>query len=94
MFGIFLGLFARFSFWLPVLTRRGDGLIGARFILCPDRQSLVRGQRVCLLEQGFFPAASGSVTRDRPTFAHADGLAGGAAGAILLPGVASSMQDS
>ncbi len=38
--GIFVGLFGRFSLGLPMLTRIGDGLIGARFILGPDGQSL------------------------------------------------------
>ena len=38
--GIFVGLLGRFSLWLPMLTRIGDGLIGTRFILCPDGQSL------------------------------------------------------
>src|SRR5205085_2095393 len=31
--GIFMGLLARFSFWLPMLTRVRDGLIRARFML-------------------------------------------------------------
>ena len=41
--GIFMGLLARFSFWLPMLTRVRDGLIRARFILGPDGQSLLLG---------------------------------------------------
>ena len=43
IFGIFVGLLARVSFRLPMPTRIGDGLIGARFILCPNRQSLLLG---------------------------------------------------
>ena len=43
IFGIFVRLLARFSFRLPMLTRIGDGLIRARFILCPDGQSLLLG---------------------------------------------------
>src|SRR5215469_7432010 len=63
---IFMGLLARLSFRLPMLARIGDGRIRARFILCPDGQSLLLGQRVRLLDQVFFPAASGSVTSTGP----------------------------
>ena len=68
IFGIFMGLLARVPFWLPMLTRIRDGLIRARFILCPDRRSLLLGQRVRLLDQVFFSAASGSVTSTGPLF--------------------------
>jgi hypothetical protein len=68
IFGIFVGLLDRVSFRLPMLTRIRDGLIRARFILCPDRQSLLLGQRVRLLDQVFFPAASGSITSTGPLF--------------------------
>jgi hypothetical protein len=64
--GIFVGLLARFSFWLPMLTGIGDGLIGARFILGPNGQPFLFGERTCPLDQVFFPVASGSVTSTGP----------------------------
>ena len=49
------GCLAGSPVFLPMLTRIGDGLIGARFILCPNGQSLWLGQGVCPLDQVFFP---------------------------------------
>lgn len=68
IFGIVMGLLDRVSFRLPMLPRIGDGLIGARLILRPDRQPLLLGQCVRLLDQVFFPTASGSVTSTGPLF--------------------------
>jgi len=90
--GVFVGLSDWLSFRLPMLTWIRDGLIRACFILRPDGQSLLLGLGVRLLDQVFFPTASGSVTRDWPTFSYADGLASVAPGAILLPRVAGFMQ--
>ena len=41
--GIFVRLLGRFSFRLPMLTRIGDGLIRACFILCPNGQPFLFG---------------------------------------------------
>ena len=41
--GVFMGLFPWFSFWLPMVPRIGDRLIGTCLILRPDRQSLLLG---------------------------------------------------
>src|SRR5690348_9782111 len=66
--GVFVGLSDWLSFRLPMLARIRDGLIRTRFILRPDGQSLLLGLGVRLLDQVFFPAASGSVTSTGPLF--------------------------
>lgn len=66
IFGLFVGLLARFSFRLPLLTRRGDDLRGACFLWGPNGQPFLFGERVCPLDQVFCPAASGSVTSTGP----------------------------
>src|SRR4051794_41107152 len=42
------------------------GLKGTGLVLTPDRQPKLRAQRVGLLDQLFFAAASGSLTRTTP----------------------------
>ena len=40
---VFMGLLTWFSFWLPMVSGIGNGLIGSRFILRPDGQPLLLG---------------------------------------------------
>jgi hypothetical protein len=64
--GVFMGLFPGFSFWLPMVPKVGNRLIGSCLILCPDGQPLLLGYGVGLLNQVFFPVASRSVTSTGP----------------------------
>src|SRR5215213_11418906 len=63
---VFVRLLGRSPSWLPRRARMRHGLKGASFVLAPDRQPKLRAKRVGLLDQLFFAAASGSLTRTTP----------------------------
>ncbi len=63
-------VFVRVTPWFadgfPALTGTRDRLVGARFVLAPDRHSRGLGSCVRLLNQPFFRSASGSTTVTTP----------------------------
>ena len=63
---IFVRLGGRVFARLPRHTRMRHGLKGAGLVLTPDREPKLGAQRVGLLDQLFFAAASGSLTRTTP----------------------------
>jgi hypothetical protein len=48
------------SFWLPGRAWMRDRLVGTGFILVPDGDPVLLGQKVRLLDQPLFRSASGS----------------------------------
>lgn len=59
---VLVGLESRLAFQMPVFSRLGYGLIGARFVLAPQGQSCLFCPLVGLLDQVFFSPALGSLT--------------------------------
>src|SRR4051794_7649047 len=57
---VFVRLLGRVFVRLPRRAGMRHGLKGASFVLAPDRQPKLRAQRVGLLDQPLFTAASGS----------------------------------
>src|SRR5215210_7633353 len=64
---VFVRLLGRVFAWLPRHAGMRHGLKGAGLILAPDRQPKLCAECVGLLDQLFFAAASGSLTRTAPT---------------------------
>lgn len=58
----------RLADWLPGRARLRDRLVGASFILTPQRQPQRLAQPIGALDQLFFWVASGSVTVATPRF--------------------------
>src|SRR5215210_2779508 len=63
---VFVRLGGRPSLWLPRHAGMRHGLERPGLVLAPDREPKLGAQRVGLLDQLFFAAASGSLTRTRP----------------------------
>src|SRR3954463_6430049 len=63
---VFVRLLGRVFARLPRHPGMGHGLEGAGLVLTPDREPKLRAQRVGLLDQPLFTAASGSLTRTTP----------------------------
>src|SRR5215213_2737802 len=57
---VFVRLGGRSPLWLPRRAGMRHGLKGARLVLAPDREPKLSAQRVSLLDQPLFTAASGS----------------------------------
>ena len=63
---VFMRLLGRVFARLPRHAGMRHGLKGAGLVLTPDRQPKLGAKRVGLLDQLFFAAASGSLTRTTP----------------------------
>src|SRR4051812_46934727 len=63
---VFVRLLGRVFARLPRRAGMRHGLKGAGLVLAPDREPKLRPQRVGLLDQPLFTAASGSLTRTTP----------------------------
>src|SRR6185312_4140769 len=63
---VFVRLLGRVVAWLPGCAGMRHGLKGAGLVLAPDRQPKLCAERVGLLDQPLFTAASGSRTRTTP----------------------------
>src|SRR3954471_22819765 len=63
---VFVRLEGRSPSWLPRHPGMRPGLKGTGLVLTPDRQPKLRAQRVGLLDQPLFTAASGSRTCTTP----------------------------
>ena len=65
---IFMGLLFGLSLRLPAIPLVGDGLEWPSFVLRPNAQAQRLSDLVSLLDQSFFPSASGSVTSTATPF--------------------------
>lgn len=65
---VLVWLEGRLTLQVPVFSRLGNGLIGACFVLTPQRQSSPFRSLVGLLDQVFFSPALGSLTVTVPAF--------------------------
>src|SRR4051794_16685043 len=63
---VFVRLLGRVFVRLPRRAGMRHGLKGTGLVLTPDREPKLRAQRVGLLDQPLFTAASGSLTRTTP----------------------------